>query len=391
MYFDGLSEELREDLALRRARVAQLMREAGADALIATTNVHLHYLTGRISDAYFYMTQEGDCALFLRRPQMWEGSGIMPIRHPGEIPAMLASLGMPAPKRLMLEEELPYTEYTRLAGLFPDAIMLPSVLRRARMIKTPYEQNAMRETGLWHAAALDGVPDLFKPGMTDTQFALAIDQHFRELGHPGFFRIAGHRMECGMGVILAGDNAKEPSPFDFALGGAGRADFPISVSGIEIQEGMTISVDESGCFDAYLTDTTRIYSYGELPKHAYDIHETAMEIQADFVVFAQVGARCCDLYNNAVEIARRNGLEENFMGLVQRAKFVGHSLGLEMNEGPVIAPRDTTELVPGMVIAFEPKFIVQGVGAVGVENTFLITENGPERITPGDDAIHPLD
>lgn len=390
MVFFGLSADLEQDLLPRRERVAELLREQGADAMLVTTNVNLFYLTGRIPDGYFYMTAQGLCVLFLRRPLSWEGRTIVPIKHPGEIPAYLEKLELPSPERIMLEEELPHAEYARLAALFPGAEATPSVLRRARMIKTAYEQDILRETGLWHAAALDGVPALFKPGMTDVEFGLAIDDHFRRLGHPGFFRIAGHRMECGMGVILAGDNAQEPSPFDFALGGAGRADFPISVSGREIAEGTTISVDESGDVYGYLTDTTRIYSYGELPRAAYDMHEVAREIQADFVMYAQPGARCCDLYNNAVEIARRNGLEENFMGLAQRAKFVGHGLGLEMNEMPVIAPRDTTALEPGMLLAFEPKFIVQGVGAVGVENTFLIAENGPERITPGEDTIIPL-
>ena len=391
MFFEELPQELRVDLALRRAVVAEMMRAADADALIATTNVHLLYLTGLLSDGYFYMTREGECVHFLRRPQMWEGGGIAPIKHPGEIPALLAGMGLPAPRRLMLEDELPHMEYMRLAELFPGTVAVPSILRAARRIKTPYEQTIMRSTGLWHAAALEGVPGLFKPGMTDIEFSMVIDHHFRMLGHPGIFRIAGHRMECGMGVVLAGDNAQEASPYDFALGGRGRPDFPISACGIEIAEGMTVLVDESGCDGPYLTDMTRIYSYGDLPRQAYDIHEAALEIQADFVVFAQPGARCCDLYNNAVEIARRRGLEDCFMGLAQRAKFVGHGVGLEVNEGPVIAPRDATELAPGMVMAFEPKFIVPGVGAVGVENTFLITDKGPERITPGDDAIHPLD
>ncbi len=391
MLYHDTNAELAADLRLRRERLAELMREQGADALIATTNVDLFYLTGRIPDGYFYMTAGGESYLFVRRPQTWPGERIEPIKHPAEIPGLLTKLGIAMPRALMLEEELPHSEYQRIADIFTGAVILPSALRRARMIKTPYEQDVLRETGLWHVAAQECVPDVYRPGMTDLEFEIAICTRFRLLGHPGLFRIAGHRMEAAMGTILAGDNAKEPSPFDFALGGTGFDYLPFAANGTELAEGTTVLVDVSGCIKGYLTDMSRTYSIGELPHAAYDMHEAALEIQAAFVAAAQVGARCCDLYNQALDIARRRGFEECFMGLSQRAKFVGHSLGLEINEPPVIAPRDVTSLEAGMLIALEPKFIIPGVGAVGIENTFLITQDGPERLTPGDDAIVSLE
>jgi Xaa-Pro aminopeptidase len=390
MHLNGLMPELEEELKLRQWNVAKLLQEQGADAMIVTSNPGLYYLTGRVPDAYLYMTADGLCLLFLRRPHAWEGKSVVRIKHPAEIPGYLARLDLPLPRRLMLEEDLPHAEYQRILDVFPGVTPLPGVLRRARMIKTPFEQELMRRVGRWHTKAIQGVPALYRPGMTDVELEVEIDHHFRSLGHPGFFRIAGHRMQAVMGTILAGDNAAEPSPFDFALGGAGHADMPFSAGGRVIEEGTTVLVDESGSQFGYLTDMSRVFSVGKLPRTAYTMHDVALDIQAAFVANAQVGARCCDLYNQAVDIARRAGFEDNFMGLTQHAKFVGHSLGLEINEPPVIAPRDTTCLMPGMTIAYEPKFILPGVGAVGIENTFLITSDGPERLTPGDDAILPL-
>ncbi len=387
MQFYGIEENLKEDILLRRERVAELMRQGGADALIATTNVNLFYLTGRIPDGYFYMTREGLCALFLRRPHSWEGRGIVRIKHPAEIPEYLKKLDLPIPRVLMLEDELPFSEYSRLRSIFGEPETLPSVIRNARAIKMPYEQQLLRETGLWHAGAQQGVPGLFRPGMTDIEYEIAIFHHFRELGHPGFFRIAGHRMEAAMGTVIAGDNAAVPSPFDFAMGGAGRDFFPFAACGEELSEGKAVLVDCSGNTCGYLTDLSRTYSIGRLPNQALDMHDTALAIQAAFVSAAVPGARCCDLYNQALDIARRSGFEDHFMGLYQHAKFVGHGLGLEINEMPVIAPKDVTPLREGMAIALEPKFVLPGCGAVGIENTFLITRNGPERLTPGDDAI----
>jgi Xaa-Pro aminopeptidase len=79
------------------------------------------------------------------------------------------------------------------------------------------------------------------------------------------------------------------------------------------------------------------------------------------------------------------------MGTRQQARFVGHGIGLEINEPPVLTPRSKEELQPNMMFALEPKFVIPGVGAVGVENSFLVTETGLEKITLFEEDIIPLD
>jgi len=69
------------------------------------------------------------------------------------------------------------------------------------------------------------------------------------------------------------------------------------------------------------------------------------------------------------------------MGTKQQAKFVGHGIGLEINEAPVFAPRVKQELQPGMVFALEPKIVLPGVGPVGIENSWVINEHGVEKLT----------
>lgn len=75
------------------------------------------------------------------------------------------------------------------------------------------------------------------------------------------------------------------------------------------------------------------------------------------------------------------------MGTHFQAKFVGHGVGLEINELPVLTPRSNDVMQPGMIFAFEPKFVLAGIGAVGIENTFLVTEMGVEKITLLDESI----
>jgi Xaa-Pro aminopeptidase len=64
-----------------------------------------------------------------------------------------------------------------------------------------------------------------------------------------------------------------------------------------------------------------------------------------------------------------------------KVSFVGHGLGLEINELPVITPRHHIILQEGMVFAFEPKFIFPGEGAVGIEVDYIVRKNELERVT----------
>ena len=93
------------------------------------------------------------------------------------------------------------------------------------------------------------------------------------------------------------------------------------------------------------------------------------------------------LYEEAIRIAGEAGLADYFMGHRQKAGFVGHGIGIEINEAPVLAPRSRDILEAGNVIAVEPKFVIPGTGAVGIENSYIITENEPMIITTAEEKI----
>ena len=92
-----------------------------------------------------------------------------------------------------------------------------------------------------------------------------------------------------------------------------------------------------------------------------------------------------------IDIAKKAGFEANFMGHRQKAGFIGHGVGIELNEAPVFAPRSKDILAEGMVFALEPKFVIPQVGAVGIENTFVVTASGIEKLTQCEEEILPLD
>jgi len=82
------------------------------------------------------------------------------------------------------------------------------------------------------------------------------------------------------------------------------------------------------------------------------------------------------------------GFEENFMGYgSNRVPFLGHGIGLVIDEFPAIARKIDVPIEKNMVLAVEPKKGLQDMGLVGVENTFLVTEQGGEKLTLGSDEI----
>jgi len=96
---------------------------------------------------------------------------------------------------------------------------------------------------------------------------------------------------------------------------------------------------------------------------------------------AKPGTLCADIYDKSMEIVERYDLTDYFMGTKQQAKFVGHGVGIEINEPPVFTPRSREVLQPNIVFAFEPKFVLPGIGPVGVENTYLVNNAGIEKLT----------
>ena len=377
---------LQPELKLRRDKIRALMAQQGIDAALITCNVNLIYTYGCVVSGYLYLPLNVPARLFIKLANDIEGEHIHPIRKPEQITGLLKECGLPLPVKLMLEgDELPFTEYNRLAACFPETEVVPcgtALIRQARSVKTPMEIEMFRRSGAAHTKAYEQIPSVYQPGMTDRQLSVEIERLMRLEGCLGIFRVFGQSMEIFMGSLLAGDNAAVPSPYDFALGGKGLdPSLPGGVSGTLLQAGQCFMVDMGGNFYGYMGDMSRVFSIGKLPEQAYAAHQTCLEIQEEIVAMAKPGAVCEDMYNKAIEIVTKAGFADYFMGVDQKAKFIGHGIGLEINEMPVLAPRMKQELEPGMVFALEPKIVLPGIGPVGIENSWAVTTDGLEKLT----------
>lgn len=380
------SEEL--ELSLRWDRTKKIMAQSGVEVMIISDNTSLCYLSGRIFSGVVYITLDKDPIFFVRRPVGLQGKHVAYIRKVEQIPEILAERGYPQPKSISLEgDTYTYNDYIRMQKVFKleaDDVLsnATTIIRRARSCKTPYEIEQVRQSGVLHSKLYSMIPSIFRYGMKDVELAAELEYHARRLGSLGCMRIFGSTMEPVTGSILVGDNADAPSPFDFALGGAGLdGSMPVGCNGTPITGDMAIMVDQGGTFTRYMTDMTRVYSVGKLPELALRAHQTSIEIHQMLMERAKAGVATADIYNTALEMVEKASLGEYFMGHSQQVGFIGHGVGLEVNEMPVLAPRSRELFEVGNIIALEPKFVIPGIGAVGIENTYVINDDSIEKLT----------
>ncbi len=384
------------ELSLRWAKVKSVMAQSSVEAMIVSDNTSLIYLSGRIfSGVVLLLADEEQPLFFVRRPIGLTGERVVYMRKVEDIPQSLKDRGIKLPNSIAIEgDATSYNEYMRLKGVFnisPERTYptATAIIRYARSVKTPYEIEQFKISAALHSKLYNMIPEIFQPGMTDHQLAIELEYRALCMGKKGSMRIFGNTMESHVGSILVGDNADSPSPFDFALGGAGFDRItPVGSNGTIITEGVTVMVDGGGNFTNYVTDMTRVFALGKLPDIAYRAHQSALEMQEILMQDAKAGRPTAQIYESCMQVARRESLSEYFMGHKQQAGFVGHGVGLEINESPVLAPRSREHFEVGNVIAFEPKFVIPHIGAVGIENTFVCTEGGKlEKITIFEEEI----
>lgn len=384
----------RDEQQLRLAPLYAAMAETGIGSALIRSNANLFYLCGRVFRGYIYIAPTlPQPVYFVRRPTTLKADGatLFNIHKPEDIAGLIKAT---APVALELGA-LDYSEAMRLARVFgseqPQADISP-LLRAVRAVKTPREQEMLRRSGEKQTLVYRRIPHLYREGMSDIELQIEIERASRLEGCLGQFRIAGGEMELFMGNVLTGDNADVPSPYDFAMGGAGLdPSIPVGADGSLIRPGLPVMVDVNGNYTGYMTDMTRCFYADNLEAKAREANSLSADICRTLASMMLPGAHASDLYHKALAMAEEAGMAEYFMGHRSHAGFVGHGVGIEVNELPVLAPRSRDILRAGNVIAVEPKFVIPGIGAVGIENTYIVGEHGGVVITTAPEEPCQLD
>ncbi|MHB8170514.1 MAG: M24 family metallopeptidase [Thermincolia bacterium] len=381
----------------RITKLQEFMQVQGMDGAIIVQNADLYYYSGTMQSSYLFIPAEGKPLLMVRRifQRAREESpleNIQPLTSSKKLPELLAAVGFSGFKKLGFElDVLPYNNVGFFQQLFPGVELadISPVIRKQRAVKSPYEIEILKRVGQIHYEVFRRVPELLEEGIAEVELAGKIEAVARALGHQGFIRLRGFNQELFYGCCVSGADAAVAGFFDGPVSGQGLSPaYPQSGGQKRIARGEPVILDYLGVVDGYIVDQTRIFSLGPVSDKLRQAHRQALEIQQAMVDMAKPGTPCGQLHHLALDMAEKFGLADHFQGYREtQVKFVGHGVGLELDEMPVIAKGVQTLLEPGMVFALEPKFVFPGEGVVGIENTFVVTPHGLQRLTLNSDDL----
>lgn len=373
----------------RLRRFQESLQALDLDGALVYQAADLYYLTGTAQSCHLFVPAAGEPLLLAyrdferaREESAWQ---VRPLGSFKDIPGLLAEAGLTGLRRLGLElDVIPLSLFRRYEALLPGVQWadIGQVLRRQRMVKSPAELEALRWSAAKHAEVFRYITARIRPGMTELEIAAEFESYARRLGHQGAKRFRGQEQGMIPGLVAAGANSARTSCFNLPLAGLGLSPlYPMGASQHVWEEGEPLLIDYAGVYGDYTVDQTRIYLGKGVPEDLRQAQEVALEIASRVAEEARPGVTAGALYDLAVAMAARAGLQEHFMGYGRQVTYIGHGVGLDLNEWPVIARGDRTVLAAGMVFALEPKFVFPGMGSAGVEDTYVVTDRGAEKLT----------
>jgi Xaa-Pro aminopeptidase len=263
-------------------------------------------------------------------------------------------------------------------------------IREARAVKTPYEIACIRRAAAILDKAFVDIPSQLREGMAEYELAARIEYVMRMNGHQGLTRVRRFNMELFYGAVAFGETASYPHHFDGPVGVRGLYPAVQAMGGSKrLQPGDPVMIDVVAGYAGYLADGSRTYSLGEVPLSMRDTHRFVLDLNLFIEAELKPEAIPGQIYSRVLEKVAKTSFAPHFMGAGEnQVRFVAHGLGLEIDEIPVIAPRFDKPLEAGVVLAVEPKVFYPGLGGVGIENTYLITDQGCERLTCSPQEIY---
>ena len=365
-----------------------MLRAAEIDCALLVEASDLIYLTGVMADAHLLVPANDDPILLVRRSleRVQAESPIedvRPFRSFKELPPLIAELGA---KRVGLElDVLPAGQYLRYRDLLPavDLVDVSMALAGVRAVKSTWELKMIGIAAEQVAAAFAAAPAAVAELPTDLAIHIELEHVMRKAGHQGPLRFRGLNGQMFYGAVLAGPDGAIAPWADTPLGGPGpSAADGKGPGGWQICDGKAVTVDLVGGWHGYLADATRTFFRGTPNSQLAEALAVCESILKALEELMRPGVPAEDLYLRGLELATEAGFGDHWMGHgAGRVRFVGHGVGLEINERPFLAQGFSAPLEFGNVIAVEPKLVFPGLGAVGVENTYVVDRDGPVQLT----------
>ncbi|HEX3001872.1 MAG TPA: Xaa-Pro peptidase family protein [Methanoregula sp.] len=379
----------KEELQGRIGNLKRLMSASGIDFAVIMQNADLLYFTGSMQKGTFVIPLEGEPIFFVQRSieraQMETSIQVTGVKTDKDTAKMLRDKGILKGRGGMEFDVVPVSVFERLKGLlgFDDFSDISGLIKGLRLVKSPFELEQVRRSGAICERVFAKAREVIREGRTEVDIDAELVAEGRKHGHQGFLRMRGFNQEMMNLYVISGFTGAIHSFNDVPVAGIGVTPaIPQGSSMKKVERGIPVTVDYGGGYNGYVTDETRPFVVGKLNETFRRPYEVARMIIEDTQALGKEGVDCTEIFMRAYETVKKEGLEDHFMGFGDgQVTFIGHGLGLEINELPVITPRHHMVLKEGMVFAFEPKFVFPDKGVIGIEVDFIARKDGLERVT----------
>ena len=388
------------ELEERQSRLSNRLAVEEIESVFIEDPVELYWLTGSRQNSAFIVGAEGseiENTLWVRRSlsrAIFEGGEDdcphLIDEHPrmGELGQVMKKIGCKYPPA-MLAGKVPHGRWSFISSKIAELGQSPSdctgIMFDLRERKSDWELDMIRKSGQVNLSMFEAIRESGGLGKTELEMAGAADEVSRAMGFGGRIRMRKWPMDCDRVVIASGRSGSVPSYFDSAVGGLGSS--PISSLGAgfsRVKEAEPVLVDIVHVHRGYVSDCTRMFCHGSLPSEWESRLDDMVDVEDIVRGILAKGQNCSDAWEKGKTTSAEMGYSNNLMGMPpNQASFLGHSVGLELDETPVIAKGFDKPLGIGSTMAIEPKVIFED-GAIGIEDTWVRSEEGMECLTAGD-------
>lgn len=356
------------------------------DGALLFQAVDMCYFSGTAQDGLVYIPRDGEPIIMMKRSlERAKEESPLEVRPLKNMRNLKEDLGIKTGATIGLEMDvLPCSFYFRVNKALEDAsfVDVAERIKHIRSVKSEFEIKLAKEAAQMLVEGFSTVPDHIKEGMTEVELMCRMESEMRLMGHQGSLRFRRFNSIVPIGHIMSGSSAAIPSFLASPTGGKGTSVvFPHGPGYRKIKRNEPVFVDTVGICNGYIADATRIFSLGKIEPGLVEAYEASCQIEEAIAREMKPGRTARELFELSESEGARLGYGDFLGGPVgSKCGFVGHGVGLELDEYPVLAPLDH-KIQEGMTIAVEPKIIYPGKGVLGVEDTFLTTSSGALRLT----------
>jgi len=375
----------------RWSNLQKVFQEKGIDGGLIVQRVDLLYFSGTAQDGALYVPAEGEPVLFVKRyfPRARKESALnqmIPIDSFRDIPGGLMDHFSLLPRTLGLEfDVIPVSEFHFYKKCFPTQtfVDVSGAILNVRKTKSPWDIQQMERTAEMSSRTFDYMRRVLVPGLSEMAFASLFESFARNHGHAGKLRVRHYRTEGYSWHVLSGQSGGMTGVLDSPASGEGSSyAFPCGAGEKKIRAQEPVMVDFASVLNGFHMDETRMFAIAKMPHKALQATQAAMTIHQEMLEIIKPGMCVNDIFSHARDMAVSLGYRDSYLGIPgHQVSFLGHGIGYELIEPPIIAQAKEDIVLPGMTFALEPKFVFKNEFSAGIESVFLVTDTGARLIS----------